>query len=94
MALCRRTLGGECRWDAANCVTRYTRDLKVAVDGIDGRRRANREEGEEPMSKHQIQPGRASLARPNKFSGPNGEERESMSFPVELTASRIDNHVV
>ena len=29
----------------------------MMVDGMDGRRRGKQEEGEEPVSKHRIQPG-------------------------------------
>ena len=55
-----------------------------------------------PVSKHQIQPKygdeqadaerdcRTRLARPNSFSGANGD-RELFIFPVQLTSSRIGN---
>ena len=63
-----------------------------------------REEGEEPVSKHQIQPGWMSgltrdgkeptLSRATKISGASGDSEISISPDLQLTTSRlIGNHI-
>ena len=73
------------------------------VDGINGgRHRGKWEEGDEDVSKQQIQSeceelagwcgtGRPKPSREIKFSGANGD-RENTMFPVRLTTNRTGNH--
>ena len=56
MALCPLTLDGE-YYRYANARPGKLGIGTMAVDSMDGRRRGKRGEGEEPVSKHQIQPG-------------------------------------
>ena len=54
MAQCRWALGGQRHRYATAWPDKLGTDM-MAVDGIDGRRREKRWEGEEPVSRHQFQ---------------------------------------
>ena len=67
----------------------------MAVNGEDGRRRGKREEGKD-ASKHQSQQ-RVDAGRDGRTLSRNQilrrkRDREILSFPVQLTTSRVVNH--
>ena len=86
-------IGGKCMSDELG-------SNPIEVDVMDGRRSGKREDREEPASKHYIalqhyiQPGCGELVSRNQILRREQLGQGKVCFPVQLTTSRFDNHII